>query len=83
MATRLVLTQLVGNSVAASCSWAGSQGTKEAFSLQGNILALVLAALKPKFEEADKATVASVAKKWIYASNDRDGGRSLRRASKK
>lgn len=41
-ATRLLPTQLVGNSVATSCSWVESRGTKEAFNLQENILALVL-----------------------------------------
>lgn len=78
-AVRTILATLITNEVAKQCSWQGSKGTKEAFRKQANILALILAALKPKFAAADKTRVASVVKKWVYCSGDRDGGRTERR----
>lgn len=78
-AVRAILATLLTNDVAKQCSWQGSKGTKEPFRKQANILALILAALKPKFAAADKTTVAAVVKKWVYCSGDRDGGRTERR----
>ncbi|KAM7287836.1 uncharacterized protein ISCGN_031527 [Ixodes scapularis] len=78
-AARAVLGLLISNSVAKCCSWAGSHGAKEALLDYGNILELVLAALKPKFNMADRSTVAAVAKRWLSSSGDRDGGRANRR----
>lgn len=78
-AARTVLGLLISNSVAQRCSWAGSHGAKEALLDYGNILELVLAALKPKFNMADRSTVAAVAKRWLSSSSDRDGGRTNRR----
>ncbi|CAN7974711.1 unnamed protein product [Ixodes persulcatus] len=78
-AARTVLGLLISNSVAKCCSWAGSHGAKEALLDYGNILELVLAALKPKFDMADRSTVADVAKRWLSSSSDRDGGRTNRR----
>lgn len=76
---RNILCVLISNNLAMKCSWLGSKGTKEAVSKQANILAVILAALKPKYGTADKTTVAAVVKKWVYCSGDRDGGRSERR----
>ncbi|XP_077530884.1 uncharacterized protein LOC144142924 [Haemaphysalis longicornis] len=82
VAGRTIMSMLVSNSLAKVCSWAGSKGSKEAFADHHNILAHVLAALRPRFPDLDKTTVAAVVKKWIYSASDREGGRNQRRADK-
>lgn len=77
--TRALLANLVRNDVAGQCSWKGSKGQKEPFNQLKNIMTLLFAAGKIKYDDLTESAVEAVTKKWLSSFVDRDGGRSKRR----
>ncbi|KAG0444347.1 hypothetical protein HPB47_013901, partial [Ixodes persulcatus] len=70
--TRSTLAFIVKNDIAGQCSWRGSGGQKQAFHDLKNIMGLLLAASKAKYDEATETTVNDITKKWLSSFVDRE-----------